>query len=204
MTYNIKIIKKQGQETFKWTGGKTTQLYIYPENSSYEKRNFKWRLSSATIEVEESKFTKLPNIQRKLMLLDGDLVLNHDNKRKINLKKFDVDSFSGDVDTKSYGKCRDFNLMTNKDCRGDLEHLKLESNIVLEYGKNNNNNYKYRFDCFYSIDNCFEILLETGKALSVEAGDLLLIKTKNECKNKFEIVNRGEETVDIIKSTVYY
>lgn len=203
MTYNVKIIKKQGQKTFKWTGGKTTQLYIYPENSSYEKRNFKWRVSSATIEVEESKFAKLPNVERKLMVLDGDLVLNHDNKREINLKKFDVDSFRGDVDTKSYGKAIDFNLMTNKDCKGDLEYLKLESNIVLEYEKNNND-YKYRFDCFYSIDNCFDILLETGKILSIEAGDLLLIKTKTEFKNKFEIVNRGKETIDIIKSTVYY
>lgn len=91
--------------------------------------------------------------------------------------------------------------MTNKDCIGYLEYLKLESNIVLEYGKNNN--YKYRFDCFYSIDNSFEILLETGKALSVEAGDLLLIKTKNECKNKFEIVNRGKEKIYNIKSIVY-
>ena len=53
MTCKIKIVKEQGQKISKWSGGITNQLYIYPENSSYENRNFKWRISSANVEAEE-------------------------------------------------------------------------------------------------------------------------------------------------------
>ncbi|MDO7205115.1 HutD family protein [Paraclostridium bifermentans] len=86
MTCKIKIVKEQGQKINKWSGGITNQLYIYPENSSYENRNFKWRISSATVEAEESEFTKLPNIQRKIMVLDGGLLLRHQNHYDKSLK----------------------------------------------------------------------------------------------------------------------
>lgn len=31
-----------------WSGGETTQLAIYPEHASLSKRDFLWRISSAT------------------------------------------------------------------------------------------------------------------------------------------------------------
>ena len=48
------------QEQFvvsQWTGGKTTQLAISPKEAVYADREFLWRLSSATVELEESDFT---------------------------------------------------------------------------------------------------------------------------------------------------
>ena len=37
-----------------WAGGATTQLYIYPEHADYSRRDFIFRLSSATVECERS------------------------------------------------------------------------------------------------------------------------------------------------------
>lgn len=205
MTYSVKIIKKQGQKISKWSGGETTQLYIYPENSSYENKNFKWRISSAKVEMEESTFTKLPNIQRKLMVIDGDLILKHKNNSKVKLNKFDVTSFSGDWDTVSYGKAIDFNLMTNQDCKGELEYIKIKSYIDIKAKEIlNENNYRYEAKIFYSLNEEFDIILESGKILTVEKGDLAIIKFKKNSKEKVKLINKLEKELEIVKSTVYY
>lgn len=205
MTCSVKIIKKQGQKTSKWSGGETTQLYIYPENSSYENKNFKWRISSAKVEIQASTFTKLPNIQRKLMVIDGELILKHKNNSEVKLNKFEVDNFSGDWDTISYGKAIDFNLMTNQDCTGELEYIKIKSYIDIKAKEMlNENNYRYEAQSFYSLNEEFDMILESGKSLTVEKGDLAIIKFRKNSKEKVKLINKLEKDLEIIKSTVYY
>ena len=48
----VEIIKPEEYAVSEWAGGKTTQLYIYPQDSEYAKRNFLLRISSATVECE--------------------------------------------------------------------------------------------------------------------------------------------------------
>ena len=43
-----------------WSDGTTTQLLIAPEGAHYAARDFLWRVSSATVELDESDFTPLP------------------------------------------------------------------------------------------------------------------------------------------------
>lgn len=50
-------VSKEDYPVSNWSGGKTTQLFIYPENSEYAKRNFLFRISSATVDCERSEFT---------------------------------------------------------------------------------------------------------------------------------------------------
>lgn len=205
MTCKIKIIKEQGQKINKWSGGITNQLYIYPENSSYEERNFKWRISSAIVESEKSEFTKLPNIKRKIMVLDGELLLSHQNHYDKKLEKFEVDSFSGDWNTISYGKATDFNLMTSKDCTGELRYINVKSEINLEPKINLNDNcYRYEFNCFYSLNGGFKIKLENGNILQAEQGDLAIVKFKKGFKENLTLINSKEEELNIIESIVYY
>ena len=35
MSYNIEIIRKNQYKTSEWSGGTTTELYIYPVDSQY-------------------------------------------------------------------------------------------------------------------------------------------------------------------------
>lgn len=203
MSYNIKVIKKEGQRVSRWDGGKTTQLYIYPENSSYEKGNFKWRISCSTIEIDKSKFTKLPNIQRKLMLLDGNLILKHENCEEVNLNKFDIHTFSGELDTISYGKGIDFNLMTTNNSIGELEHIYIKSKMQIKLNEDYvDKKYKYRFICIYSLNNSFNIEIQNKRSLEIQNGEVVIIKI-NEVEN-LNIVNNGKTDLQIVKSTVHF
>lgn len=50
----IKIIDESQFSTSVWSGGKTTEMYLYPQDASYKERNFLFRISSATVEDETS------------------------------------------------------------------------------------------------------------------------------------------------------
>ncbi len=124
----LKKISSESYRTTNWSGGTTTELFIFPENSVYSERNFLFRISSADIKIAKSTFTKLPNISRKIMVLEGSLELNHKNHHQKNLKEFDQDSFSGNWETDCSGLAKDFNLMTNPKCSGNIEHKFLSEN----------------------------------------------------------------------------
>lgn len=72
----IHQIKKQ-HTTTKWSGGETTELFIYPENANYKAGNYQFRLSTATVEIEASTFTPLPGVDRTLIVLEGEMQLDH-------------------------------------------------------------------------------------------------------------------------------
>jgi len=111
-----------------WSGGSTTQLYISPAHASYAERNFDFRISSAKVEVPESTFTTLPNVNRKLMVLEGEITLNHKNQHSKTLQKYEADTFSGDWETTAKGICTDFNLMTTGNQTSELSHMQLLAN----------------------------------------------------------------------------
>ena len=97
-----------------WSGGTTTQLAIAPEGAIYADRDFLWRISSATVDLEESDFTALPDYHRWISTLEGCMKLSHENGNPIQLSPYQVHQFDGGIDTHSWGKCTDFNLMLRK------------------------------------------------------------------------------------------
>ena len=100
--------------TSRWSGGETTQLAIRPRGALYADRAFLWRLSSATVELEKSSFTPLPDYDRLIATLEGEIDLVHDGGQKLHLVPYRVHAFDGGIDTVSFGQCRDFNLMLRK------------------------------------------------------------------------------------------
>ena len=49
--------KEENYSVSEWSGGKTKELAIYPPKCRYADRDFIFRLSSATVELDESDFT---------------------------------------------------------------------------------------------------------------------------------------------------
>lgn len=196
---HIKVIKKEELSTSKWSGGTTTQLYIYPENELYENRNFKFRISSAKVDLEESTFTKLPNIKRKIMILDGKLKLVHENHHEITLEKFDQDTFYGDWNTKSYGKVIDFNLMLNKNTDGIIEHINLENEITIDY--DNNDKYENLTEVFYVVKGKINISINDECEL-LKNGDVAIIKNRD--KLNIKLKNKDTFNSHIIRTKVNY
>jgi environmental stress-induced protein Ves len=109
-----------------WSGGTTTQLAIFPPGARYADRNFLWRVSSATVELDESDFTPLPDYDRLISTLEGEIVLTHNGGAPIRLRPFEIHAFSGADATHSTGRCTDFNLMLRHGkAAGSMELLKL-------------------------------------------------------------------------------
>lgn len=127
MNDTIIVRTEKDYKVSKWSGGDTTELYLYPENGDYRSGNFQLRISSATVETDRSEFTSLPGVDRYLMIFQGHLDMIHGEKEKVSLGPYEVDHFDGGVPTVSYGKVVDFNLMLKNGARGRMEALCLET-----------------------------------------------------------------------------
>lgn len=121
-----RIIKPEDFVTGVWSGGTTTQIAIYPEDASYDRRNFVFRLSSATVDTDRSEFTHLPDYDRWLMILEGSARLVYGNDREISLRPYECDAFDGGENTVSYGQVTDYNLMLQKGGEGFMEAVGLD------------------------------------------------------------------------------
>lgn len=158
----MQIIRKSDIKTSNWSGGTTSELFIFPTTSNYTDLNFGFRLSRATIEVEESVFTPLPNVKRQLMLLDGELELIHEGHHTKKLKPLQFDTFSGDWHTKSIGKATDFNLMTIGNTEGTYSVMKAKKKQFHTYKINHD------FTVFYIAEGSLQF-----EDTSVEKGEIL-------------------------------
>ena len=184
--YNyIKILKEEDFNISTWSGGKTTELFIYPEGSEYSKRDFKMRISSATLELETSNFTKLDSIHRFITPLDNELKLTHNNNEFINLKPFEVYEFDGDIETISFGKVKDFNLMLAHGVNGRLKNFYIDEKKHIIILANSGFNILYSYDCLFriSIDE-EEFMLYPNEILVMESNEMKNIKIQsNESSN---------------------
>jgi environmental stress-induced protein Ves len=157
-----KIIKKEIFKTSLWSGGTTTELYIYPEDSIYQKKDFYFRLSSATVDLEQSTFTPLEGIKRYIAPIDGSLKLFHQDKT-VELDPYECYVFDGGIETTSEGKVTDFNLMLSKNVSGSLESFFLEKTIKIKNSKE---------DCFLIYAPKIPLSIVGKKKYHLSAGDL--------------------------------
>ncbi|MEA1974727.1 MAG: HutD family protein [Bacillota bacterium] len=185
----MKKIESKDLYNKKWSGGMTKELFIYPEKSNYNLRDFDFRISSATIEVEESQFTSLPKYNRILMVLKGSLDIIHKDQYQIHLNEFDIDKFSGAWETKSYGKVTDFNLMTSSKCYGNIKYMKINKKTI-----------SIKNDCEILVYYCYN-----GKGsinnVSINTGDIMVFDLNDQFN--IEIISNSNSLV-LIKSTIGY
>lgn len=81
----MRYVPNAEQKVSEWSGGTTTELYLYPPDGSYRERRFKVRLSTAVCRDETSVFTKLSDTKRILMVLDGAVELCHESGKTVRL-----------------------------------------------------------------------------------------------------------------------
>lgn len=119
----------------KWSGGKTTQIAIDPPGAVYADRDFHFRLSSATVELEESDFTSLPDYDRIIAPVEGQLSLYYnESEAPVVLRELECDAFDGAWKTRSCGRVVDYNLMTRKGvCQGNTFALIVGAGQTAEF-----------------------------------------------------------------------
>lgn len=204
---NYRIINKNQFKISSWSGGTTTQLFIFPENSSYEARNFTWRISSATVDLEESNFTQLPDYNRILMVLKGELILNHEGQDPVCLCELEQDKFDGNVNTTSKGKVVDFNVMMKKGiCTGNVETIKVDGKSTLTTIFNDDESgYENCSEVYYNIQGEISLSINESKKIVLKNNEMLIIDYKNENKPLlFDSYNSCEEEAILIRTKLYY
>lgn len=168
---NYKAYKATQFKPIRWSGGSTTELYISPGNSDYKQLDFDFRLSTATVEIESSVFTPLPGVSRTLMVLEGEMTLNHEHHHSTTLLPFDVDNFEGGWTTHSQGQCIDFNLMCIGNTSGSLKGLKIkrEEKTMIHVDVSVNQLFIYLYKGYIIINPDDEsINLEEGSVFALE------------------------------------
>lgn len=115
----IQYVSREYFKTSTWSGGSTTEYFIYPEGADYAKREFKVRISGATMEQETSTYTRLDGVTRYLTPLSNNLILTINGKKE-KVKPFQVVTFSGEDTVVCDGCGADFNLML-KNCAGKMQ-----------------------------------------------------------------------------------
>ncbi|BAK98423.1 hypothetical protein OBV_12250 [Oscillibacter valericigenes Sjm18-20] len=126
MSGTIRHITPTDYVTTRWGGGATTQIAIAPAGAQYADRDFLWRVSSATVELEASDFTPLSDYERFLSTLRGVVRVFHDGGAPLTLTPGNIHRFDGGAVTRSEGICTDFNLMLRKGkCDGEMRCVHL-------------------------------------------------------------------------------
>lgn len=201
MEERIGLVKKSQYKTTEWSGGTTTELLIYPGDSKYSDRSFKWRISSAKVEAPESVFTNLPGIARHIMIIDGKIDLEHENRYKKTLGPFEQDSFMGDWRTKSYGKATDFNLMLTEGFTGGLKAHFInkgeEIYINIDIG-----DAEKKTNVFYVVNGNLDIEA-SRQEFKLEENDLLyMTQLADEDEKLLKLINRCGEKIVVIESVI--
>lgn len=161
----LKIHHLNPSKTITWASGTSTELYVYPKNGNFQTRNFDFRISTATVEEEETNFSNFSGLTRILIVLNGNLTLIHEGKYNKELAPFDQDRFDGSWNTRSKGKVQDFNFMFNGNYEAEVTHLPFASIIT----SNHTLQDKYYF--FFIVDGKFEFngeLASTGDLVEIQ------------------------------------
>ena len=91
------LLTQEQYVTTLWSGGTTTQLAIAPEGAVYADRDFLWRLSSAKVELPHSDFTPLPDYNRLISIVQGEMELKIGDGDRSPLQPLQVRAFDGGV-----------------------------------------------------------------------------------------------------------
>ena len=167
---NISLLRANDFQVSDWSGGKTKQLYLSPPTGHYGKRDFDYRLSTATVELAESQFSDLSGFHRILMSLDHTLHL-HDASRQEEtvLAPFTPYFFEGSDSITSRGTCTDFNLIYSDHYQGQM--------LAISDGQELSQDEAIQF--IYALSD----LMVTGTdlpSLNLEIGQLLIVEKETQ------------------------
>ena len=167
---NVTLLRVNDFQVSDWSGGKTKQLYLSPPTGHYGKRDFDYRLSTATVELAESQFSDLSGFHRILMSLDHTLHLHNASRQEETvLAPFTPYVFEGSDSITSRGTCTDFNLIYSDHYQGQM--------IAISNGQELSRDDEIQF--IYALGN----LTVTGTnlpALNLEAEQLLIVEKETQ------------------------
>jgi environmental stress-induced protein Ves len=139
-------------KTISWTSGTSTELFVFPANGNFQTRDFDFRISTATVEAEETDFSDFSGLTRILMILTGKLTLIHENRYTKELATFDQDRFDGAWKTRSKGEVQDFNVMFTENYEAEVFHFTMSESEKREINLDTNPHFYFIFNGEFEIN----------------------------------------------------
>lgn len=174
--FNFQVIKPGDFIVHGWSGGVTSEIFLYPEGSDYKKKNFQVRISSAQIKEEGTPYTDFSGFTRFISPIQGQMRIFHTDHHNADLDTYEIDQFDGGWETRSYGLCTDFNLLLSKQWNGKMECITTPSALSLKK------------DCYHGFFVCDDSKAsvslndeETREELVLKNRDFLLIESIDGC-----------------------
>ena len=167
---NITLLRVNDFQVSDWSGGKTKQLYLSPPTGHYSKRDFDYRLSTATVELAESQFSDLSGFHRILMSLDHTLHLHNASRQEETvLAPFTPYVFEGSDSITSRGTCTDFNLIYSDHYQGQM--------IAISNGQELRRDEEIQF--IYALGD-LTVTVTNLPVLNLEAEQLLIVEKETQ------------------------
>jgi environmental stress-induced protein Ves len=190
------IIRKDKVKKSLWSGGTSSQLFISPDDADIASRDFIFRVSAATVNVEESLFTFFDNYDRIIMTTDKDFVLIHNDDDEVFLSKYEPHFFLGEDKTRSKGKVNDYNLIMKRGvCRGDTMAMSLAKGSVV-YPRKGNDKCDETLEIVYCAMGRLTFRFNDIREHLVR-GDVLMIN-HGTMGNKYVLSNEDNQFCDLV------
>ncbi|RSJ56843.1 HutD [Streptococcus gordonii] len=167
---NVTLLRANDFQVSDWSGGKTKQLYLSPPTGHYGKRDFDYRLSTATVEVAESEFSDLSGFHRILMSLDHTLNLHNASRQEETvLDPFTPYFFEGSDSITSRGTCTDFNLIYSNHYQGQMIAVSNKQVLIRDE----------EIQFIYALTN-LTVIGDNFPPLDIEEGNLLIVEKETQ------------------------
>ena len=163
------IIKREDFIVHRWSGGTTSEIFLFPPSSCWEKKDFQIRISSADCRVDGAPYSDFTGFTRHILPLRGSMHMFHEGHHEVLLNPFDVDIFDGSWNTHHIGKAVDFNLLYSENWTGRLKPLLQNESIKIE---------KSGIIGFYAVEGAE--ILSRDFSVEVPAGDFIVFNDINE------------------------
>ncbi|WP_281164583.1 HutD family protein [Liquorilactobacillus sicerae] len=161
-----------------WLGGETTEVYLYPEDGDYQQRNFAFRFSYATIEIEKSTFSNLNGFKRILIPTKDEITLIN-NLRSFKIKKNQPYFFAGSDQVQSLGVSEDINLIYRPEWQAQMKLISLPA--------------KFKFDVeivgVFALKGNSKVSLNDNE-FQLREKDCLIIQNSDHQKLQFKVDNK--------------
>lgn len=177
----ISVKKEKDCKVVNWANGTSTELFVFPADGNFQTRDFTFRISTATVEAEETTFSDFSSLTRILMILEGNITLIHEGRYAKELKPFDQDTFDGSWPTKSKGKVRDFNVMFKENVAGNVTHFTMNAGELESFSLSGTH------DFFFVQNGSFRF-----KDLEIQKNDLLIIEREEAESIALECFEAGD------------
>ncbi|ABV09496.1 HutD/Ves family protein [Streptococcus gordonii] len=167
---NVTLLRANDFQVSDWSGGKTKQLYLSPPTGHYGKRDFDYRLSTATVEVAESEFSDLSGFHRILMSLDHTLNLHNASRQEETvLDPFTPYFFEGSDSITSRGTCTDFNLIYSNHYQGQMIAVSNKQVLIRDE----------EIQFIYALTN-LTVIGDNFPPLDIEEGNFLIVEKETQ------------------------